>query len=236
MNVLLLVITGLSLVVACVASAIAWRVVRDERCRSEARVVRLTDAIYEESTRRAVDVATLLERRPASGSRYGFMIIGAGVVVAVITIVFSWADPFRVGDSAGLRGPSHKVESSTNGPSHRVSAPSTDAPLELVELEHERDGHRLVVRGLVRNPANGAERHGLMAVVLAYSRSGDLLASGRAAVLQSKLSAGETTPFVVGVSGADNINRIRVSFRTASRVELHVDRRPHGDAARDVEP
>ena len=239
MNVLLLVITGLSVVVACVASAIAWRVVRDERRRSEARVAALTDAIYEEATQRPVDVGTLLEPRPASGSRYGFVAIGVGVVVAAgMTIVFSWADPFRVGDSTGLKGPSHKVESSTSahGASRKLAGTPTDAPLELIELEHEHDGHRLVVRGLVRNPANGAERNALMAVVLAYSRSGDLLASGRAAVLQSKLSPGEITPFVVGVPGAENINRIRVSFRTASRVELHVDRRPHGDAAKDVDP
>jgi hypothetical protein len=231
MNVLLLVVTGVSVVVASIASAIAWRVVRDERRRSEARVARLTDAIYEEATQRPVDVTTLLEPRPASGSRYGFIAIGV-CVVAGIALLLSLASthPGSAGETT-LKASSHE-----NNSPHKVAATPTGAPLELVELEHERDGRRLVVRGLVRNPANGAERDGLIAVVLGYSRTGDLLASGRAAVLQSKLSAGETTPFVVGVSGADNITRIRVSFRTASRVELHVDRRPHGDAAKDVEP
>jgi hypothetical protein len=102
-------------------------------------------------------------------------------------------------------------------------------------LEHERDGYRLIVRGIVRNPVDGSERDGLTAVVLAYSRSGDLLASGRAAVLMAKLAPGETTPFFVSVSGADNIDRIRVSFRTGARVEPHVDRRTRMDA-KEVDP
>jgi len=234
MNVLLLVITVLSVAVACVASAIAWRVVRDERRRSEARVAALTDAIYEEATQRPVDVATLLAPSPAYRSRYGFIAIGV-CVVAGIALLLSWGGPFRPAGAATpatLKGSAYE---NSSGPS-RLSQKLADAPLELVELEHERDGHRLIVRGLVRNPVNGAERDGLIAIVLAYSRTGDLLASGRAAVLQSKLSAGETTPFVVGVSGADNINRIRVSFRSASRIELHVDRRLHGNAAKDVDP
>ena len=236
MNVLLLLVTVVSVVVACVASAITWRVVRDEHRRAEARVARLTDAIYDEATLRPVDVATLLEPRPASGSRYGFIVVGVCAVASIallLSLVGSHSSGGHLGPAAEttLHASSHE-----NKASGKLTDAPTDAPLELVELEHERDGHRLVVRGLVRNPANGAERDGLIAVVLAYGRTGDLLASGRAAVLQSKLSAGETTPFVVGVSGADNINRIRVSFRTASRVELHVDRRPHGDAAKDVEP
>lgn len=226
MNVLLLVITALSVVIACVASAIAWRVVRDERRRSEARVTALTDALYEDATEHPVDVATLFEQPPAFRSLYAAIVMGACLVIGITVLMHSWGGPFSSAGAATLKASPHGTTT------HEVA----DTPLELVELEHERDGHRLIVRGLVRNPVNGAERDGLIATVLAYSRAGDLLASGRAAVLQSKLSAGETTPFVVGVSGADNINRIRVSFRTASRIELHVDRRPHGNAAKDVEP
>ena len=220
MNALLLLVTALSLLLAAVASLVAWRVTRQERRRSNARVAALSREIYGD--------ADDAEEAPVPSMpkiRYGLIAIGAGVVAAVGAFTwsgpFSSGEPFRVAAAPSLKSPSHKP---------------VEAPLELLALEHERDGGRLVVRGLLRNPGNGAERDGLMAVVLAYDREGDLLASGRAAVLAAKLTPGETTPFVVYLAGADTIDRFRVSFRTGTRVESHVDRRSHGDAAKEVDP
>jgi hypothetical protein len=55
-------------------------------------------------------------------------------------------------------------------------------------------------------------------------------------VLAAKLAPGVTTPFVVDVAGADAIDRFRVSFQTGTRVVTHVDRRPRGDIAKEVDP
>ncbi|HET9833546.1 MAG TPA: hypothetical protein VFP91_17620 [Vicinamibacterales bacterium] len=224
MNAFLLVITGLSIVVSLVATAIALRLLRDERRRSEARVAALSNAIYEEATSRPVDVAPLFEETvPRTRVRYAVIALCAAAALAGIAMAQSWGESSSSAATA-KRLPHH--ETVRRAATQRMA----DAPLELVELEQVRDGHRLAVRGLVRNPERAAARDGLTAVVLAYSRSGDLVASGRAAVLSPKLAAGETTPFFVSVSGADNIDRIRVSFRTGSHVEPHVDRRARTDA------
>jgi len=227
MNPLLLAVTGLSLLLAAVALSIAWRVTRDARRQSDARVSALAKEIYGDDDSAEAPIAPSM---PAS--RYGLIAIGAAVTVVVAVFMwggpFWWGDPDRAPEVTSRKDPPRNVGSSARKP--------VDAPLELLTLEHERDGNRLVVRGLVRNPVTGASRDGLTAVVLAYSRTGDLLASGRASVLVAKLAPGVTTPFVVDVGGADAIDRFRVSFQTGARIETHIDRRPRGDVAKEVDP
>jgi len=109
-----------------------------------------------------------------------------------------------------------------------VTAPApvpAPVPLELVALGHERDGDRLIVRGVVRNPAAGAAIDGVTAVVFLFNRDGGFLASGRMAVQSSTLLPGGETTFVVTVPGASDVGRYRVSFRTDDRIVPHVDRR-----------
>lgn len=218
MTPLLLAVTVVSLIAAALATSVAWRVTREERRRADARVSALAREIYGDA-----DIAEEPVTASPSSTRYGLIALGAFVVVAALAALL-WGAPSRPSRAATLKG-------SASAASHKA----VDAPLELVALEHERDGNRLVVRGLVRNPRTGAARDGLTVVVLAYNRAGDLLASGRAAVLAATLAPGETTPFVVNVTGADATDRFRVSFRSGARVELHVDRRPRGDA-KEVDP
>src|SRR5207253_1347558 len=92
-----------------------------------------------------------------------------------------------------------------------------EVPLELLELEHERDGEELVVRGIVRNPATAAERDRLTAVVLVIGHDGGLISTARAAVPAVRLAPGATTPFVVSVTGAADVDRFRLSFHTGAR-------------------
>ena len=101
------------------------------------------------------------------------------------------------------------------------------APLELVALEHDRDGDRFIVRGIVRNPAAAAVS-GLLAAVSVFGRDGGLIASGQAAVASPRLAAGAQTPFVVIVPDAADVDRYHLSFRTAAGVVPHLDRRAHG--------
>ena len=212
MNALLILVTAVSVIAAVVSSAIAWRVTREERRRSDARVAELSQAIYDDGmTRLSTPTALFEETSPASRNSYRVVAaIAAGVIVLVtgMTFVAARAEKWPA-------------------PVARASATTADAPLELLALEHERDGDRLIVRGLVRNPVNGGERRGLSAVVMLYRRDGRFLAGERAPVSPATLTAGETAPFVVSVAGANDVERFRLSFRTAARVEPHVDRRAH---------
>jgi hypothetical protein len=212
MNALLIIVTVVSVIAAVVSSTIAWRVTREERQRSEARVAELSQAIYDDGTAPLSAPTTLFEEAPPA-PRNSYR-VAAAIAAGVIALV------------TGMTFVAARAEKRPSAAAH-APATTADAPLELLALEHERDGDRLVVRGLVRNPVNGAERRGLSAVVMLYRRDGRFLAGERAPVPRAALTAGETTPFVVSVAGADDVERFRLSFRTAARVEPHVDRRAH---------
>jgi len=94
-----------------------------------------------------------------------------------------------------------------------------------VALGHDRDGDRLTVRGVVRNPASGMALDRITAVVLVYKLDGGFVGSGRATVDSTMLGPGGETAFTVTIPAASQIGRYRVSFRTEDRVVPHVDRR-----------
>jgi len=145
----------------------------------------------------------------ASGSRWA-------VVLGIGTLAVGSAAALAIVLSAGPRSVAHD---------RGAALAAAPVPLELVALGHERDGDRLTVRGVVRNPAAGAAIDGVTAVVFLFNRDGGFLASGRMPVLSSTLPPGGETTFVVTVPGASDVGRYRVSFRTDDRIVPHVDRR-----------
>jgi hypothetical protein len=92
-------------------------------------------------------------------------------------------------------------------------------------MRHEREGDRLTVSGLVRNPRGGGEVADVVAVVFAFNRSGVFVTSAKASLDFPKLAPGDESPFVVTIPGIADVGRYRVSFRTATGVVQHVDRR-----------
>jgi hypothetical protein len=102
---------------------------------------------------------------------------------------------------------------------------SASAPLELISLRHERQGSRLTLTGLVRNPAAGAAIDGLTAVVFLFDAQGGFISSARAGVDFKRLAAGDESPFVIAIDAPSQVARYRVSFRTDAGVITHVDRR-----------
>jgi hypothetical protein len=116
----------------------------------------------------------------------------------------------------------------------RRPAPA-DAPLELVALGHQREGDRLIVRGVVRH-SNRTDLADLTAIVSVFNRQGDITASGQAFVTGAAPSAvpgatGVESPFVVTVPGVHDVSRYRVSFKSNDRIIAHLDRRDHGVTA-----
>jgi hypothetical protein len=233
----LLLVTIISLLLAVVMSVIAWRVGQEERRRADARVAALAAEIHETHrpvrfTPRPVDdleirpgdatasqtVSGLFSNQASTQPAFRlFAVIGIGMLVfgsAVALAVFLGSGP----------GPRAVPAVGTSG----ISAESPSS-LELVALGHERDGDRLTVRGVVRNPS-GLAIDRLTAVVFLFSRDGGFLASGRGTVEAMPNGLGGEGTFVVTVPGANDVGRYRVSFRTDDKVVPHVDRREHLDA------
>jgi hypothetical protein len=217
----LIIITALSFLVAAVMSVVAWRLAREERRRSEARVAMLAADIHGETAAR-VGVSDRFfsagdSRTPASPLRA--LVIGVAVVGSLIALVV-FASGSRTNPVAAAPTTS--------------SAPAA-APLELVTLGHQLDGDRLIVRGVVRH-GKSTGLADLTAVVSVFNRQGDLAASGQAFVtgaapVPTPGAAGVESTFAVTVPGVHDVARYRVAFKSNDRIIAHLDRRDHGVTA-----
>jgi hypothetical protein len=213
----LIITTILSLVVAAVMSVVAWRLARDERRRSEARVSQLAADIHGEppSPVHVSDSFFAEERSRTPGSPFRALAIGVLVVGSVIALVVFASGPPRGSVAAAPAA---------------APAPAS-APLELVTLRHEREGDRLIVRGVVREGA-GTELASLVAVVSVFNRLGDLVASGQGLITGARpAAAGVESSFIVTVPGVRDVARYRVAFKSNERIVAHLDRRGHGVTA-----
>jgi flagellar basal body-associated protein FliL len=245
----LLLVTLISVLLTVIMSVIAWRTAQDEKRRSEARIAALAADIHQIERLRAVARREPdLELRPAidvpmaspglfqnaapgrGGPRFG-AVAGIGVLVfvaaaAVIVTLGSGSSATPVASAAA----SHPVVVNAESQPAAASTPAHDdvVPVELLALGHDRDGDKLTVRGVVRNPSAGRAVDRMTAVVFLYNRDGGFLTSGRAAIESSALLPGGESAFVVVIPGANDVGRYRVSFRTDDRVVPHVDRRDRG--------
>jgi len=226
MDVTLVLVTLLSLALAAVMTVVAWRIAREEKRRSDARVAALSSEIHGSGDlplNQRTEVATSGDlfapaTRPSSSPRAAAVVVGGAVLVVVAAFLWSSASQ----SSASSSSPVAKTRA-TNAATKRPEPQTAAVPLELTALTHERDADQLTVRGIVRNPPAGGAVHGITAVVFLFNRNGDFVTSGRAAV--EALPPGSESPFVVTIPNAKDVGRYRVSFRTDDRIVPHVDRR-----------
>jgi hypothetical protein len=254
----LIVTTAVSVVLAAGMGMVAWRLARAERMRSAARVAALAADLHDvtevreqaavgirgeparvhQLARRSLEFEKI-ERRsgPASipesemfragatdrsGSRLATVLaVGGFAVAASLALVI-----------ATSRGGGPSIAESAAVPTLTPARPAEAVPLELVALSHHRDGDRITIRGVVRNPQEGANVDRLAAVVYVFDREGEFLGNGRATVDVPALQPGAGSPFVVTVEQAANVGRYRVSFKTGDRILPHVDRRNPGPSGR----
>jgi hypothetical protein len=228
--VLMLIITVAACLVAIAMTVVAWRVVREDRRRTDARVAALAAEISEDSGTRYSDVAIdetphvavdrLFANADTEGERprprLAAVVGGGAVVVATIGALLLFA-------TSGAR-PSASTGSKPTATSAAAAPAEAGSPLELVALGHEREDDRLTVRGIVRNPPRGRTLTDVTAVVMLFNQQGGFVTSGRAAI-QGALAPGGEAPFIVTVPGAADVGRYRVSFRTNEGIVPHVDRR-----------
>jgi predicted permease len=224
MNAVLVILAIASFVAAGVFGWLAWRLLREERQRSAARVAALSAAIDaglpSPRATAPVAVASLFSPEHSEAAR-GVPVIKVAVGIAMAMIVI-------VALAMANRGGS--TEQSSEPAAVATASNRSAAPLELVSMRHEREGAELTVLGLVRNPRNGRTMARVTAIVFAFNRAGEFVASGRAQLDFTTLEAGDESPFVVKVPAVSDIGRYRVSFRTEAGVVRHVDRR--GDQMR----
>jgi hypothetical protein len=212
-------VTVLSLVVAAISSVIAWRSLRRERSRSDARVAALASAIddtppeqtfvwppAEHMERPAAQPGPALftAQATASARRRPLLTIGAGLaaVLAVVVVIAMTGDRFVDSESEALSQPA--------------------VSLELLSMRSARDGASLAITGLVRN-ASDEPVETMTATVSAFDRDGRSIGSGSAQV--AALRPGNESRFVVTIPSVGGAARYRVSFRDAAGVIRHVDRR-----------
>ena len=253
MDTLLLGITVVSLIVALVMSVTAWRLMRDEKRRSAARIAAL-------STAAGVDVAAKqLPELP---------LVEPKIVPRVAPAPWKPAAPITPSTPAETPEPSvthatgflgsTAIERDTGGRQRSLAiaafvlfalmsgglvwmmsepegasavAVGPNTPLELVSLSHARQNEKLAVSGLVRNPVSGRPVERLSAVVFLFDRTGTFVTSSRAHVDFLKLGAGDESPFVVSIDAPPTVARYRVSFRTDDGVVPHIDRRGESPAS-----
>jgi hypothetical protein len=240
----LLTMTIFSTALAAVTSIVAWRVIRRETRRSDARVAALATAIHRPEaafssetvagiasfpSEHLTDVA-LATPAPSLNSHRLLATLSAGaLVVAGLLIVAAQRGGYvhhnhtaAVADMNAARQPSK--------PSSAAAAAA--APLELIALSHERGKDTLVVRGAIRNPSNGTTCEIPAVVVLTFDEHGIFLGSNESDGSGETLPPGARATFSVTVpAGTTPPARYKVSFRSGGRVLPHVDKRVPADAA-----
>ena len=245
MDTLLLGITVVSLIVAFVMSVTVWKLTREEKQRSAARIAALSAAASDDVAPAPIDlpiaepkiekVVTRAPWKPAPAAP----IVETPRVEPTVTHATGFLGAAPQEQDGGnrqktlafaamflfvvLAGGTAWVMSAPEGTSAVAVGPNS--PLELVSLSHARQNDKLAVSGLVRNPAAGKPVERLSAVVFLFDRTGTFVTSSRAHVDFLRLAAGDETPFVVTIDAPPTVARYRVSFRTDEGVVPHIDRR-----------
>ena len=255
MDTVLLGITVVSLALALVMSVTAWRLMRDDKRRSAARIAALSAAAGDDVA--AYQFPELPMAEPAVEPRAARAPWKPAAPMAppmpveapepTLTHATGFLGSTSIERDNGGRQRSLAIAafvlfalmsgglvwmmSSPEGTSAVAVGPNS--PLELVSLSHARQNEKLAVSGLVRNPVNGKPVERLSAVVFLFDRMGTFVTSSRAHVDFLKLGAGDESPFVVAIDAPATVSRYRVSFRTDDGVVPHIDRR--GDSPAPAE-
>jgi hypothetical protein len=228
MELMLVVVTVVALALAVGMSVIAWRILRDDRERGDARVAFLDALAAPAQTEAAWDDALSVapftparmfsasDERGAPGRRW---VVTAAVMLAIAGGAGGAYAFFRA-DHQGIAGAPRAAASNP--------APTpAGGPIDLLSLKHDADGERaFTVTGLVQNPRDGQPVRHVVAIVYLFDDSGAYFASGTAPIDVADLQPGDQSPFVVRISTTTPVTRYRVSFRTEGGDGLaHVDRR-----------
>ena len=242
MDVTLATVTIISLLLAWAMAIVSWQRVRAERRRGDARVAAL---LAELAGRPATRGEAARERRwpverPAAMAA-GPPRRGRPPGTPRLPFAVPAAPPPRRLRPAAPAGPAARTRWG-----HRLAAiavgtvlvagvsladrtplrPDGEAvPVELLSLDHRRQGDYLAVSGSLRNPPAGRERTKLSVTATALDRTGAIIGTGQTPLPVAVLPPGGETAFTIALPDADLIGRYRVSFMEDRSKLPHVDRR-----------
>jgi hypothetical protein len=232
-----------ALVLAIGMAVFAWRLLRGDRERTEARAAMLrqlafepepvlNDRVFQAPTFAPIEPAfgATVDNTPASSRR----LMAVGVVIVFMAVgaasVYGLYKPTITDDTGTGRS---SLNSSGTEPSTGTGATVTKAtrrgevaPLELLSLSHRTEADDFVVAGLIQNPGDGKPTPSVMAVVYVFNAQGEYFASGKAALEFAPLAPGAESPFIVRLPKTSGVTRFRIGFRAQDgSVVAHVDRR-----------
>lgn len=205
---MLLLVTTVSVAAAVTAIVYAWQLARRERLRSDARVAALASAAEDGGD--GAPTPSMFARAGRSGLP-GRPLLKAGVGVAMavaVTVLIA------------MSGERHRTDVAVR----EIDPAPAPGSLELLSMRHSRSGSSLTVTGLVRSTATAGTP--VTAVIFIFDREGGFVASGRAALEFGAIANGDESPFRVTIPDISDVGRYLISFRTATGVVPHVDRRP----------
>jgi len=256
--------TLVSLAMALALSVVVWRLLKDERRRSNARVAALAElAARPDAAARTRPIATPVtsvdprrrELRPlptdlplreASSPPPVSTPIASAPLFAPPQRASAWHRRIAIMAALALLGASGvflaltvKARQQLTSPPGVLASASSSPSLELLSLRDARDANTLTITGLVENPRGGTRLTRVSVTAFAFDQRGAFLASGNALLDVTSLSPGDESPFVVSVplptSGA--VARYRVSFRGEDgRVISHIDKRQPGGVVAAARP
>jgi hypothetical protein len=245
----LLAMTILSTALAAATSVTAWRLARRETRRSDARVAVLAAGIHGPDGPVKVATSAAIESFPSEYSAAGgadrpappsvgrrkWLMLSAAVGVVAGLVMTAATRRAATAPRTGSTAVSATAGSTRPSPQ---TTPAAAAPLELIALSHERGKDTLIVRGAIRNPANGTARDVPAVVVLTFDEHGIFLGSSESDVSADTLTPGARVSFSVRVPVTTSAAaRYKVSFRSAGRIVPHVDRRePDANGSPDGSP
>jgi hypothetical protein len=232
MDLVLVGITTISLVLAIGMGVVLFRIWREERLRSDARVVLLAQA----AARAEGVLSRQLADEPAPALRLRAEVDAPADLFAVRETPSRWggrlAVALAIAAVVSVAGLAFSGARSVRGNDTVAGVPAA-ATLELVALRHTREEHAIVVSGIVHNPRTGAALSDVAATALVFGADGALLASGTAGLDFTTLAPGGESPFVVKIPVSGSVSKYRVGFkRRDGGVIPHVDRRSEGSSAR----
>jgi hypothetical protein len=242
MDTTLVTVTLISMAMAASLSVIVWRMLRDERQRSDARVIALTakarpaapprptrlDLPIRETPMPASLSSTAMFAERESESPWGHR----AAVMAGLGLVLASVVRFALAASGRSREVRPQAAPAAAASAQPAAATPAAAGLELLSLRDARDAGTLTITGLVHNPRGGAPLSRVTVTAYAFDDKGSFLASGRAPLEVAVLTPGDDSPFVVTVPVTEAVARYRIGFRGEDgRVIAHVDKRQQAAVA-----
>jgi hypothetical protein len=252
MDTTLVTVTLLSLGMAAALSVIVWRMLRDEKQRSEARIsalallaARPAAGASPRQHPAAPQMSMLVKSPPATMPKAPAVTTSTSTMFEERVEESPWKNRLAVMAALGLvlasvllfalaantsNAPARSAAAGRATPAAATAAPA--AGLELISLRDSRQADSLTITGLVRNPSLGAPLDRITVTAYTFDEKGSFLASGRALIDVTALAPGDESPFVVSVPVTETVARYRIGFRGEDgRVIAHVDKRQQGPIA-----